>query len=262
MAGDFMWFELTTRDVARATQFYATVMGWTATPFDGSTMGGYHVLEADGVGIGGMMALSDTDAADCAAPGWLGYVGVDDVDAMAARATALGGAVVMPAADIPGVGRFALLADPQGAPFFVMHGDSDEASRAFEPATIGHAAWAELHTRDWRGAFDFYAGLFGWREADRMDMGPLGPYVMIDATTPAVRDGPCTASAAMFDSPDPAPPHWLFYFATDDIDAAAARIAAAGGTVTLGPQAIPGDALIVAATDPDGAAFALVGPRR
>lgn len=258
MDGQFIWYELLARDAAAAATFYGAVMGWTASAFDGDTPGSYRLFAANGVDVAGFMTLPE-DAAGMT-PGWRGYVGVADVDAVAAQAKKLGGTVIVPPQDIPNVGRFALLADPQGADFYVMRGDGPP-SRAFEPTSIGHGAWAELHTKGWEQAFDFYAALLGWRVADRMDMGPMGTYAMIDTSTPAVRDGPCTASGAMFDSPDPSPPHWLFYFTTDDIDAAKARIEAAGGTVVHGPQQIPGDAWIVMAVDPQGAGFALVGPR-
>lgn len=252
--GTPIWYELLAGDADVAERFYSHVVGWTIAS-SGMVDGlDYRILTApDGDAIGGLMPLP-ADAP--MRPGWLFYVGVDDVDAMVERATALGGAVNMPAMDVPGVGRMALLADPQGVPFYVMRGASDEASRSFrdgDAATPGHAVWNELTAADQDAALAFYADLFGWRHEGAMPMGPMGDYKF-------VLHGTSTIGASM-NAFEGARPGWQFYFDVDDVDAAVTRLGEAGGRAVQGPDQIPGGTYAVVAEDDAGARFGFVGPR-
>src|SRR3546814_13015841 len=107
-------------------------------------------------------------------PVWLGYIGVDDVDAAVAKIKQVGGDVHLPPTDIPNVGRFAMVADPQGVVFYVMRGDGEEASTAFAGMTPGHCRWNELVPRDQAAALDFYIDQFGWEKGDAQPMGAAG----------------------------------------------------------------------------------------
>lgn len=248
----FIWYELLTADPSAAAAFYGTVSGWSSR--DAGTPGMDYVLfSVNGTDIAGMMALPPGAAGAGMHPGWLGYIGVEDVDKAVAALTAAGGTVHMPSTDIPGVGRFAMVADPQGAPFYVMRGDSPEPSAAFRVGVPGHGGWHELHTTDWKAAFTFYADQFGWAQSDAMDMGPMGTYLIFNAGGVAI--------GGMMNSPDFPRPSWLYYFNVDDIDAALGRITAAGGRVLNGPEEVPGGIWIIQAEDPQGAMFAIVGPR-
>lgn len=254
--GTPIWYELLAKDADAAQAFYAEVVGWTISS-SGMVEGlDYRILHAaDGDPIGGLMPLP---AGAPMPPGWLFYVGVDDVDRMVERATALGGAVHMPATDMPGVGRMALLADPQGARFYVMRGDSEgEESRAFreaQDASPGHAVWNELTAPDQDAALAFYGELFGWRHEGAMPMGPLGDYKFVLHGASAIG-----ASMNAFEG---ARAGWQFYFDVDDVDAAVARLTGAGGRVIQGPDQIPGGSYAVVAEDGEGARFGFVGPRR
>lgn len=175
--GNYIWYELLTSDPDAAQDFYSKVVGWTfSRPFGGLERE-YRILSAADADIGGLMKLPQGAPMP---PGWLGYVGVADVDAMAAKVAELGGAIHMPPADIPDVGRFALVADPQGAVFYVMRDDSDRESTAFKPMGEGHCAWNELVTSDQAAALDFYGRLFGWEKGDAMPMDEMGDYRFID----------------------------------------------------------------------------------
>ena len=109
MAGNFIWHELLTTDAAAATDFYTEVVGWTARD-SGMPGFAYTILSNAEAMIAGLMAQPAG-----ATPGWIGYVAVEDTDAAAAKAVSLGGRVLHPAHDIPGVGRVATISDPQGA---------------------------------------------------------------------------------------------------------------------------------------------------
>ena len=250
--GQFIGYELLTNDVDSALRFYNSVIGWTAR--DSGTPGmDYRILSAQDAMIGGLMTIPPEAAEKGMPPMWLGYLKVDDVDETVARVQHAGGGLHYPATDIPGVGRFAAVADPQGAAIYVMAPSTTEGvSKAFAPGSLGHVGWNELHTSDWQAAFAFYGAEFGWGEADALDMGPMGTYLLFHAGADAI--------GGMMNDPDAALPYWMFYFIVDTIDSAKARLEAAGGRVLHGPQQVPGGGWVLHALDPQGAMFALVAP--
>jgi predicted enzyme related to lactoylglutathione lyase len=117
--GKFVWYEWMGEDVKAAITFYGHVVGWNAKD---SGMPGmdYTIVSVGDYGVGGMMTIPEEAKAMGAPPCWTGYVWVDDVDAAAAKLTAGGGSVKRPGSDIPGVGRFAVVTDPQGAHFILF----------------------------------------------------------------------------------------------------------------------------------------------
>lgn len=251
--GEFIWYELATPDADAAAGFYGAVIGWNARAMPESPRG-YRIFGAEGAEVAGLMPIPPDGPGAGMPPGWLGYVGVEDVDAAAAAVLGAGGAQTVPPTDIPGVGRFAMLADPQGAPFYVMRGLSAEASRAFAPMKPGHCNWNELTTTDQAAALDFYAARFGWERGDAMPMGEMGDYQFI-------QHHGVTLGAMMTGRAGGPPPAWTFYFGVRDIDVAARAVSAGGGAVLHGPVEVPGDLFIILARDPQGAGFGLVGPR-
>ncbi|MES1256766.1 MAG: VOC family protein [Acidobacteriota bacterium] len=253
MTSHFIWYELLTTDPDAAATFYGTVLGWAAS---GSGQAGmdYRTFTKDGVAVGGHMALSPGAVASGMPPCWLGYVSVADVDKSVAAVLAAGGAVYMPAMDIPNVGRFALVADPQGASFYVMTAAGQGPATSFAPSTPGHGGWHELHTTDWKAALAFYGAQFGWKESRAMDMGPMGTYLLFNV-------GAGDAVGGMVNNAEAPRPFWLYYFNVADIEQAGRLIAANGGRVLMGPHQVPTGSWIVQAQDPQGAMFALVGPK-
>jgi uncharacterized protein len=114
--GALVWNELATRNSPACRDFYAAVAGWTFTPMEG--MDSYHLVELNGHTIGGIMAI-DGATWDGIPSHWAVYFAVTDCDASAAKATELGGTVVVPPNDM-GVGRFATITDPTGATFAII----------------------------------------------------------------------------------------------------------------------------------------------
>lgn len=251
---NFVWYELMTTDLEGAQAFYRSVLGWT-TQDAGMPGMQYVIASAGSIGVGGMMTLPAEAAAGGAPAAWVGYVAVDDVDAAAARLVQAGGSVHMPPTDIPGVGRFAAVADPQGAGFDLFKNNSTEPAPQIAPGSVGHVGWHELSARDNKAAFDFYATQFGWTEVQAMDMGPMGVYRMF------ATDGAPVGGMMDMENPSSAP-GWLFYFNVDAIDAAAARVTSAGGKVLGEPHEVPGGSWIISCNDAQGVAFALVAPKR
>lgn len=254
MSARFVWYELMTSDPAPAADFYGRVMGWSAK--DAGLVGhSYTIISAADVPVGGLMAIPPRAAQAGAKPGWMGYIGVADVDTFASRVQAAGGAIHHPAEDIPGVGRFAVVADPQGASFALFKGNEGDEPPQPAAGALGHTGWRELHSTDWERGFAFYSGLFGWTKAEAHDMGAMGVYQLFAI------DG--VAAGGMFNHKDIAPrPFWLFYFTVAEINEAAARVTANGGGILNGPMEVPGGSMIVHCADPQGAMFALVAPRR
>jgi uncharacterized protein len=260
--GDFIWYELVTSDADAAGEFYGEVVGWTSIASGQPGMDYRFFSSGDGSdnkdGVGGYMAITPEMAEGGARPCWVGYVAVNDVDASTASIVAAGGSVLMPAMDIEGVGRMAMVADPQGALFYVMKGASDEYSHSFaalEPK-FGHCAWNELATSDPEAAKTFYSAQFGWSKDGEMDMGPMGKYEFLKSS-----GGRFALGAVMPKMPEMPVSMWTYYFRVADIDAAANAIKAGGGTILQEPIEIPGGEYSLNAMDPQGAAFGLVGAR-
>jgi predicted enzyme related to lactoylglutathione lyase len=158
--------------------------------------------------------------------------------------------------DIPNVGRFAMVADPGGAAFYLLTPNSPEQPPRAEPDMPGLVSWHELYAgQGQKAAFDFYSGQFGWETITEMDMGPMGVYRIFGS------DG--VQMGGMMDKPENVPASaWGFYVNVDGIDSAIERIHANGGQVTMGPHEVPGGSWVVQATDPQGASFALVSTTR
>ena len=117
--GNFCWPELHTTDAAGAAAFYAGLLGWTTKPDSGLDTAVYAEWSNAGKPFGGLMAMRG-DEWKGIPPHWMLYVSVADCDDRVAKATELGGSVRVPAMDIPNVGRFAILNDPQGATFALI----------------------------------------------------------------------------------------------------------------------------------------------
>jgi len=111
--GAFSWNELMTTDPGKAKTFYAALLGWT---LEEAPMGHTHytLVKVGETPMGGIMGMPP-GVPEGMPPHWGVYVTVDDVDAAAQKAAELGGHVCVPPTDIAGVGRFCVIADPQGA---------------------------------------------------------------------------------------------------------------------------------------------------
>ncbi len=254
--GKFVWCEYMGEDPKGAADFYTHVVGWRAR--DAGTPGmDYTLLSAGDYGVAGMMAIPPEAKAMGARPCWSGYLRVEDVDVEAAKLTAAGGSVKRPPADIPGVGRFAVVADPHGAIFMLFRDAGGNPPPAPAPDTPGLVGWRELHAGDGATAFSFYSSLYGWTKRAGMDMGAMGVYQLFGLEGADTDEG-----GIMTRTPQTPGPFWLYYFNVAAIDAAAERVRAQGGKIVNGPMEVPGGQWIVHGLDREGAMFALVAPRR
>ncbi len=249
--GRFVWYELATSDPVAAQRFYTQLIGWTTKegtaadqPYTEWVNGGTH--------IGGVMQLAEEAKKAGAPPHWLAYVAVPSVDETLQQAEGLGAKKLMGPMDIPTVGRFAVIQDPQSA-VLAIYTPADEApGHGGEPA-IGEFSWHELSTSDYAAAFDFYSALFGWVKTEAMDMGPDGIYQMYGRV-------PGQALGGMFNTPadQPGPPaSWLYYVTVPDVHAKVEQVKQLGGQVLNGPMAVPDGDIVAQCMDPQDAAFAI-----
>jgi predicted enzyme related to lactoylglutathione lyase len=255
--GAFIWYELMTTDADGASQFYSAVVpGWRF----GERMPGdvnYRGIErGDGGNAGGVLQLDESMRTHGARPIWLGYVNVANVDDAVASIEQAGGKSLMPAFDVPNVGRIAMVADPQGAPFYIMKpippaGQEKKASDVFSPDQQQRVSWNELSTSDPAAARKFYVDQFGWGTDDFMDMGAMGEYRFIDQA--GARIG---ALCGVMPGQEP---KWRYYIRVPSISAAKDIAEQKGGTIHMGPHQVPTGDYIIIGSDPQGAEFALVG---
>jgi uncharacterized protein len=255
LQGSHIWYELMTTDPDAAGKFYGAVVGWEI----GERLPGdqdYRMIgRSDGGFAGGVFGLKQEQLDHGARPMWLGYIGVDDVDATVRRIEAKGGKGLMAAFDIP-QGRIAMVADPQGNPFYVMKPippaeKPDAESDVFSTDALQRVGWNELSTADPVAARAFYGDLFGWGSDDFMPMGEFGEYRFFShaGTTIGAVCGVMPGGSG----------GWRYYIHVPSIPAAVDAVKAGGGQVSVGPHEVPGGDHIIIGNDPQGAEFALVG---
>lgn len=250
--GRFVWYELITTEPEAAKSFYADLVGWDTgeVSMPGTT---YTLFSVGDLPVSGLMSLPKDAGNIGAKPHWIGYVGVDDLDATNDRIKQLGGVVHVPPTNIPNVGRFSIVADPQMATLALLERLQPGQERHVEPGTLRRVGWHELLAADPKTALAFYGEVFGWQKADAT-VGPLGTYQRFSVGGETI--------GGMVTKPRRVPvPFWLYYFNIGDIDAAAKRVKAGGGQILKRPVEVPDGSWIVHCADPQGAMFALVGTR-
>jgi predicted enzyme related to lactoylglutathione lyase len=248
LLGRPLWYELITTDTKAAEAFYKAVVGWTARPFEGGPTP-YTVFSRGGdVPVAGLMTRPDGMKAP---PSWLMYVGVPKLEDAAGNIKRLGGRDHSPVIEVPTVGRMQMMADPQGAAFYIFEPATREQRPEGAPE-VGEGSWHELMTTDAPAAMTFYSEAFGWQPSEAMDMGEMGKYQMFNR--------PHGMIGGMMNKPREmanVPPIWQIYFRVPDIRKAADLVARNGGRVTNGPMEVPGGDWVLSGMDPQGAAFAL-----
>lgn len=241
-SGRFYWHELHVGDVEAAKGFYGELFGWKTRAMD-MPMGTYTLISANGKDIGGIVKLDGKGA-----PGWLAYCTAADVDAAAARAKKAGATVHVPPTDIPEVGRFAIVADAQGARIAPFK-PAEESPDPDERPGLGTFCWNELVTQDPEAAKLVYGETFGWTTEGK-DMGPMGTYHVL-------KRGERQAGGIMKAMDPRAPSMWLGYVLVEDVDASFEKAKRSKAHGLVPPTDIPEIGRFAVITDPQGAAVAL-----
>ena len=244
--GSFSWPELATNNPAAAKTFYASLFGWG---FEDSPAGPdmvYTTLKKNGRSVGAL--YQDPKQANIP-PHWNTYVTVASADASAKKAKDLGGKVVAEPFDVMEYGRMAVIQDPTGAMICVWEPKKHIGAQVVnEPGAL---CWAELDTTDTGAAQNFYTGLFGW-----------GAKVSPEYTEWQKGDLSIGGMMKIPKEWGPVPPNWLVYFASDDVDATAAKASKSGGKAIVPPQNIPDMGRFAVLADPQGAVFAVFRPAK
>lgn len=253
--GRFVWYELLTTDPKAAIDFYCDVIGWKTQAWEA---GDYTMWVGSHGPLGGVSLLPETAKKLGASPYWQANVEVGNVDQSVMQVRELGGKVFVPPQNVPTVGRFAVVADPQGAAIALFTPDKTMASH--DTSKPGEFSWHELLTTDHEAAFRFYQAIFGWERLDEFDMGAMGKYLLWGRG--GTQLGGMMTMPKEMKTPDGrvVPPSWMYYVTTADLEAALARAKAKGARVLNGPMDVPGGQRIVQLMDAQGAAFALVTP--
>lgn len=241
--GRFVWHELVTPQSAASHEFYAKTLGWQTQDWDGDP------AQSMFAGPNGPLGGAVVDAST--ASHWVTYVAVDDIDAAVEQTQSLGGSVLHPVTEIEGgAGRYAILADPQGVKFGIYSVGAEGTMGSESAPKPGEFSWHELATTDAAAALSFYGKLFGWREVDKLPMGPLGFYHLFG------RDG--EAIGGVFNrGPEIPCSAWLGYVRVQGLAQVVERVQAGGGTLVMAPMEVPGGSWIAQFTDPHGARFAV-----
>jgi uncharacterized protein len=248
--GRFVWHELLTTDTKSAATFFSKVIGWKAQPWGEDAS--YTLFVSGDRQMAGLMTLPEDARKMGAPPNWLTYIGTPNVDETARQAASLGATVLKAPADIPTIGRFAVIQDPQGAVFALFTPNRPPAPDG--DMTIGDFSWHELATTDAKAALTFYQRLFGWEETSAMDMGPdLGTYFMFGRS----KDGPPLGGAFNKPAQMPGPPSWLPYIKVADAKQTGEVIKKLRGKIVNGPTEVPGGDWIAQGLDLQGGMFAV-----
>jgi uncharacterized protein len=238
--GTFSWTDLGTSDAGAAAAWYRELFGWATedNPMPGG--GVYTIASIDGKQVAAVYAAQQGP------PAWLSYVTVDDADAAAATARELGANVITEPLDVMDAGRMAVIQDPTGAVFAVWQARGSVGAELVNGH--GRLSLNQLNTADPDSAQRFYIELFGWRfEAVAGGPSPYWGIYRGDRLNAGMMELPAGFEGAS---------HWLVYFGIDDIDAAAERVGASGGTLTVPKTDVPGGSIVVI-QDPQGAVFGL-----
>jgi uncharacterized protein len=254
MDSTFVWYELMTRDPGAASTFYGELFGWTSRD-SGQPDLDYRIFECAGARVGGVMEIPADAAAAGMPPRWLPYVSVANLDEAVARYGAAGGHVHAPPVSVPGVGRIAMVADPQGALLNLIAPVGDGPSGSFAPGRPGHAGWHELHAADAAAALAFYAAQFGWTSCGTVPIATHATYHLF-----GIGGGPPVGG--MLTDTGMKRPAWLIVFNVDSTHAARDRALANGGTALTPVHQVPTGEWTAHLKDPQGARFAIVSRRR
>jgi predicted enzyme related to lactoylglutathione lyase len=238
-AGAPCWADLDTPDVASARAFYGSLLGWEAVELPS----GYVNFTLRGEKIAGAVKLREGQEHSA---GWSVYFMSDDLNGTSKTVEEAGGRVVSPPTKVSVAGSAAVYEAPDGSLFGSWEPDKHPGSGLVrEPGTL---SWFGLNTMDVEGARAFYAQVFGWTAAVPPAGGAAAHLTFVGGVA---QFGGITRSSE-------GAVGWTLHFGVDDVDSAAVRAVALGGTVVSEPTEVPGVGRVAVLKDPTGVTFALV----
>lgn len=249
--GKFVFHELYTKDPAASKQFYTELFGWTAVDQPVGPDAFYTRFMLGDQLVAGMMPIALIPAPDDQkpAPHWAVYVSVEDVDAATERAVAAGGKLLSGVHEVPGMGRWSVMQDPQGVMFRLFKaaaGDGEDV----DVREWGRFCWESLNTSDVPAAIRFYQDVVGWGTE------PMGDMPLLTRKRTGSGETISVASTGQANGT----PHWGTFVSTPDANATLAKAKALGATVLVDRTEIPNVGAFAIIDDPTDAAIYLFEP--
>lgn len=247
-AGTPSWFDLTTTKPEETQRFYRRLFGWTFED-QGPEYGHYHMVCQGGHAVAGFMPASP-EMAEMPST-WTVYYGSDDVGADAGRIRELGGQILSEPMQVHRLGHLLVASDPTGAVFGLWQPLDFQGSELENEH--GSMTWQEVNTRDAEQAREFYTRLFSVGSEPMPGVEGLTYHTL-------KKDGQEVGGIMQMDEehwPASIPPHWMPYFAVNDVQEAVRVAAGEGGTVQVPPFDSPYGTIAILA-DPDGAVFSVI----
>ena len=244
----FSWTDYAANDTAAAIKFYSGLFGWEAETMKAES-GDYTLMKLKGKSVAGLMEITPDMKAMNVPPCWTSYINVENADAAVAKAKENGGKAIFEAMDAMDAGRWGLVQDTDGAVFGVWEPKSHFGS-AFKEEH-GAICWFEHASINSEASVTFYQNVFGWT-SKKENMGNM------DYTT-FMNDG--EGIGGLYEiTPEMkgVPPHWLPYFAINNIDIAIEYITSQGGKILMPKMHIENIGFFSVLQDPQGGAFGLV----
>lgn len=249
--GKFVLHELYTTDPAASKKFYCELFDWTAQDLPIGPDAFYtRFVQGDKL-IAGMMDIALIPASDDQKPPahWAVYVSVDDVDTATARAVAGGGLLLSGVHEIPGMGRWSVMQDPQGAMFRLYKSDAGDGED-LDVREWGHFCWESLNTSDVPAGVRFYQDVVGWSTE------PMGDMPLLMRKRTGSQEAVSVASTGKADGT----PHWATFVSTPDAKATLAKAKSLGATILLSRTEIPSGGAFAILNDPTDAKVYLFEP--
>jgi len=243
--GRFVWRDLLAKNLDASKRFYGELFGWTTKEFPGPSP--YYVIQAGEKMIGGIMPIPKGEPYP---PFWMSYVSVSDVDACAERAKSAGGKIHRAPTDIPTVGRFAIIADPNGgttAAFKSIQGDPQRD----DMMGVNVFCWESLQTPNPKADIGFYKKVYGWIES-----------TFGDAITLGTGEGMANQLASVTAAPSGMPTSWTTYVAVVSLSGARDRVKRLGGSIVVEAVPVPTMGAFAVVQDPDKAVICLFEPEK
>ena len=244
----FEWHELFSPEPEKSAGFYADICtGDIEKMVLSSSNLPYFIVRMSNGGSLGITGLPS----ESIPMGWYGYIFTEDMNQTLERVKKLGGRIVLPATMEKGIGKYALISDPEGVVLGV-----DELVPDLRPPkpNIG-VSWNELVVRNLESTLKFYQDLFGWKVVDKFPM-ETGPYLIL-----GTGDDPKTEFGAIYASQE-TPPTWRYYIHIERMDPVIEKVKEMGGKVTMGPLEVPGGTFVALCLDDQGIPFAIHAPKR
>jgi predicted enzyme related to lactoylglutathione lyase len=244
LPGKFVWADLVTDDVSKATKFYGGMFGWTF-----QDQGGYLIAANDSRPVCGL--FQRPRPADASAkPRWFGYLSVTSVEQAKKVVTRSGGKVLAEPKKMPKRGEQAVFADPEGALFGAVKSSAGDPPDFL--AAPGDWIWMQMLSRDARKAADFYRQVAGYKVVENVEANRLSDFVLTSG-------GYARATVRTIQSDDKQVlPTWLPFVRVESVSDATAQALRLGGSVAIEPKPSLLNGKVAVIADPTGAVIGIL----